>query len=79
MWFDEFSLQVGDSLRRAIDQGLAHSRFGIVILSPDFFEKQWPQWELDGLVVRQNSEPQNVFCRYGTGLTRRKLGPTPRR
>jgi hypothetical protein len=68
VWFDEFSLQVGDSLRRAIDQGLAHSRFGIVILSPDFFEKQWPQWELDGLVVRQNSEPQNVILPVWHGV-----------
>jgi hypothetical protein len=28
VWFDEFELDVGDSLREAIDQGLATSRFG---------------------------------------------------
>jgi hypothetical protein len=32
VWYDEFSLTVGDSLRRSIDHGLSKSRFGIVIL-----------------------------------------------
>lgn len=37
VWYDEFSLSVGDSLRRSIDRGLSQSRFGIVVLSPSFF------------------------------------------
>lgn len=53
IWYDEFTLTVGDSLRRSIDRGLAHSRFGIVVLSPSFFAKEWPQKELDGLVARE--------------------------
>jgi TIR domain len=47
VWFDEFTLKVGDSLRRSIDRGLAASRFGIVVISPDFLRKEWPQRELD--------------------------------
>jgi hypothetical protein len=61
VWYDEFSLKIGDSLRRSIDQGLANARFGIVVLSPAFFEKEWSQWELDGLVSRQNSAEQSVI------------------
>ena len=53
IWYDEFQLKVGDSLRRSIDTGLASSRFGIVVLSPSFFAKQWPQYELDGLVAKE--------------------------
>ena len=34
VWYDEFALDVGDSLREAIDRGLAASRYGIVVLSP---------------------------------------------
>ena len=68
VWFDEFSVQVGDSLRRTIDKGLAQSRFGIVVISPDFFGKQWPQWELDGLVVRQNSERRGVILPVWHGV-----------
>jgi len=53
IWYDEFQLSIGDSLRRSIDKGLANSRYGIVILSHNFFEKNWPQYELDGLVTRE--------------------------
>ena len=53
VWYDEFELRIGDSLRRSIDRGLAKSRFGIVVLSKPFFAKNWPQYELDGLNARQ--------------------------
>ena len=51
IWYDEFSLKVGDSLRRSIDLGLTKSKYGIVVLSPNFFKKDWPQKELDGLTA----------------------------
>lgn len=51
VWYDEFELKIGDSLRRKIDDGIAKSRFGIVVLSPRFFAKGWTQYELDGLVT----------------------------
>lgn len=49
IWYDEFSLRAGDSLRAKIDEGLSSCRFGIVVLSKAFFEKRWPQNELNGL------------------------------
>jgi hypothetical protein len=51
VWFDEFTLRLGDSLRRQIEQGLATSRFGVVVLSPSFFAKDWPKVELDSLAA----------------------------
>lgn len=53
IWYDEFSLKVGDSLRQNIDKGLANSRYGIVVLSSAFFEKNWAQYELNGLVAKE--------------------------
>jgi hypothetical protein len=53
VWFDDFSLTLGDSLRQSIDRGLARSRYGVVVLSPHFFEKHWPQQELNGLATRE--------------------------
>lgn len=53
VWYDDFTIALGDSLRRSIDRGIAGSRFGVVILSPSFFQKRWPQHELDGLVSRE--------------------------
>lgn len=52
VWYDEFELRIGSSLRRSIDRGLANSRFGVVVLSPAFFGRGWPEYELDGLVTR---------------------------
>lgn len=60
VWYDEFSLKPGDSLRREIDRGLAQSRFGIVVLSEHFFNKEWPQKELDGLVALENAGESRI-------------------
>ncbi|MDQ6712925.1 MAG: toll/interleukin-1 receptor domain-containing protein [Candidatus Dormibacteraeota bacterium] len=60
VWYDEFALNIGDSLREAIDRGLADSRFGIVVLSQHFFQKRWPQRELNGLVAREIAEDRKV-------------------
>src|SRR3989304_5692917 len=69
VWFDEFELKVGDSLRRSIDLGLSKSRFGIVILSRAFFGKKWPEWELDGLVQRQISNSTPVILPIRLNIT----------
>ncbi|MGA3371289.1 MAG: toll/interleukin-1 receptor domain-containing protein [Terracidiphilus sp.] len=53
VWYDEFTLTVGDGLRKSIDQGLSQSDFGVVILSKQFFEKHWPQQELNGLASKE--------------------------
>ena len=52
VWYDEFELKIGHSLRRKIDEGLAKSRFGIVVLSKSFLSKGWTNYELDGLVIK---------------------------
>ena len=60
VWYDEFSLSVGDSLREAIDRGLVSTRFGIVVLSSQFFQKRWANHELNGLVSRQLAEERKL-------------------
>jgi hypothetical protein len=61
VWYDEFSLSVGDSLREAIDKGLNSARFGVVVISPAFFAKSWTKRELSGLVAREMIEGQQVI------------------
>lgn len=53
IWLDKSEIFLGDSLREKIDEGLACSQFGIVILSHNFFSKSWPKSELDGLFSRE--------------------------
>lgn len=61
VWLDEAELKVGDRLLDKIDDGLANSRFGIVILSPNFFGKKWTRRELAGLVAREDAEERIVI------------------
>lgn len=61
VWYDEFELKIGDSLRKNIDKGLANSRFGIVVLSKDFFRKGWTNYELDGIVSKAVSGEQIIL------------------
>ncbi len=60
IWYDEFTLRVGDSLRETIEKGISKSRYGIVVLSPNFFQKDWPQRELNVLLQR-DSRNQRVI------------------
>lgn len=53
VWFAEREIEVGDSLRQSIDDGLRRSRFGVVILSGAFFGNRWTNYELDGLITRE--------------------------
>lgn len=53
VWFDKAQLLPGDRLRRRINDGLRDTHCGILILSPDFLRKEWPQRELDALISRE--------------------------
>jgi hypothetical protein len=69
VWYDEFSLKLGDSIRQSIDKGLRQSRFGVVVLSKSFFEKNWPQYELDGLAEREMAGRDKVILPIWHGVT----------
>lgn len=71
VWLDENELSLGDSLSRKIDEGLAQSRYGVVILSKFFFAKSWPPHELAGLVARQlGKEREKVILPVWHGVNR---------
>ena len=61
VWLDATELCLGDSLRRKIDDGLARSRYGVVVLSPAFFSKEWPQNELNGLFALESTRSKVIL------------------
>ena len=73
VWLDEHELTVGDSLSQKIDAGLARSRFGIVVLSPQFFAKPWPVRELEGLVARETLHGDKVILPVWWGITQAEV------
>ena len=72
VWYDEFELRLSDSLLRKIDKGLANSRFGVVVLSPAFFGRGWPEHELDCLVSRTVSGEQ-ILLAVWHNVTKREV------
>ena len=61
VWYDESELRMGDSVREKIEEGLANSRYGIVVLSRAFFQKKWPKYELDALVAREMADKSAIL------------------
>ena len=61
VWYDEFEMKIGDSLRRKIDKGLANSRFGIVVISKDFIKKGWTNYDSDGIITKAVSGEQIIL------------------
>lgn len=72
VWYDEFTLRIGDSLRQKIDKGLANSRVGLVVLSPFFISKGWTNYELDGIVTRTVSGEQ-ILLPIWHGITKQQV------
>jgi cold shock CspA family protein len=61
VWYDDFTLRLGESLIESINIGLSQSTYGIVVLSPIFFEKKWPKRELNALLSREDSEEKVII------------------
>jgi hypothetical protein len=53
VWSDGVALKPGRGLQQFIDGGVAHSRFGVVVLSKSFFAQHWSVQELDSLANRE--------------------------
>ena len=69
VWYDQFTLKLGDSLARSIDEGLSKSKFGIVVLSKAFMNKGWTEYELQGLTSREING-KKVILPIWHGITR---------
>ena len=61
VWYDELSIEWGDSLRAKIDDGLKKSLFGIVVLSKYYIRKGWTQYELDGLFQSEMTNGKKIL------------------
>ena len=62
VWYDEYSLKVGDSLRTSIECGLKEATRCIVVLSPNFLSNEgWGRAEFDSIFTREILEKKNII------------------
>jgi retron-type reverse transcriptase len=53
VWFDKAEIKWGDSITGKVNEGLASSRYVIVVVSAAFMNKGWPQKELNAALARE--------------------------
>ena len=62
VWYDEFSLKVGDSLRASIEKGLKECQKCVFILTPHFLANGgWSKREYDSIFTRELVESNNLI------------------
>jgi TIR domain len=54
-WYDEAEIHWGDSITQKVNEGLASLRFVVVVFSPTFVRKNWPQRELNAVLNQEVS------------------------
>jgi len=70
VWYDEFSLKVGDSLRVSIEKGLQEAKKCILVLSPNFLSNEgWGLAEFDSIFSREILEKKNVILPVWLNVT----------
>jgi hypothetical protein len=60
VWYAPNKLVIGDRLDK-IEEGLGACRFGVVVLSPSFFTKEWTLFELESLKLRERFERRDII------------------
>ena len=75
VWYDEYSVQLGDDLLEKIDEGLVNSQFGVIIFSPKFFaaKKTWTKREYSGLIAGEDVDKQKRIIPVWHEITREEL------
>jgi RNA-directed DNA polymerase len=58
VWFDEYELTIGDDLVAKINAGMVNSRYGVVVLSPHFFDvkRTWPDREVGAMFALEDAD-----------------------
>lgn len=71
VWYDDFSLRVGDPLRESIEEGLKACKKCILILSPNFLSNRgWTKIEFNAAFTREIVERNNVLLPVWAGVTK---------
>lgn len=74
VWYDEFSLKPGDSLRESIDAGMRDSERCVVVLSPNFLSNPgWGKAEFNAAMNKHITSGGNVVIPIWHGVTRAEV------
>ena len=61
IFYDKDSIEWGDEWKKKILEGVAQSEFAIIVVSENFFGREWTEKELSEFLSRQNSSGQKII------------------
>ena len=61
IFYDKKSLEWGDNWKNRILEGTKKSEFAIIVISENFFGREWTEKELNEFLNRQNSDGQKLI------------------
>lgn len=62
VWYDEYTLKVGDSLRESIEKGIKECKKCIVVISPHFIANSgWTKAEFNSIISKEMVEKNHVI------------------
>jgi hypothetical protein len=60
VWWDEWEINVGDSIIQKVSEGIKSSSYLVVVLSPHSIQSNWVQREVGSAMMRQLSKERSI-------------------
>ena len=73
VFYDSTAITWGDKWKEKIIEGLHSSEFAIIVLSEQFFDREWTERELHELLEQQNENKQKLVLPLLYGITLEQL------
>jgi hypothetical protein len=74
VWYDEYSLTVGDNLHDKIMSGLKNCKKCILVLSPNFFANSgWTKKEFESIFTRELMEEKQLVVPIWSGVSKKDV------
>ena len=74
VWYDEFSLKIGENLRTSIEKGLKECKKCILVLSPNFISNNgWTKKEFDSIFTREIIEEKELVLPVWYGISKQEV------
>lgn len=73
VFYDKDTIEWGDAWKKKIYEGLEKSEFAIMVISENFFDREWTELELKELLERQNEEGQKLILPILHNITPEQL------
>lgn len=74
VWYDEFTLKVGDNLRESIEAGIKKCKKCVLIISPNFIDNSgWTKKEFESVFTREMIKKENVFLPVWFNVTKEQV------